>query len=157
MTSLRTSDLARTVETRHEDGTSRIRLSPDDRTLYVPNGMNDTGRLGVVDVMSRTLVEDIPLTSAPSDIAVAPDGSRAYIPLSRENLVTVVDLTGRRVERSIAVADAPGQIALNPVGGYDFVRLGRGEILTVIYQKTDPGSTGRLDKGGDGLAVPSRR
>ncbi len=157
VTSLRTADLARTGETRHEDGASRIRLSPDDRTLYVPNGMNDTGRLGVVDVMSRTLVEDIPLTSAPSDIVVAPDGSRAYISLSRENLVTVVDLTGRRVERSIAVADVPGQIALSPDGGYAFVLHDRGEILTVIDLKTDAVSTEQLDRGGDGFAVPSRR
>lgn len=154
VTLLRTSDLARIGETRHEDGASRIRLSPDDRTLYVPNGMYASGRLGVVDVMTRKLLVDIPLSASPADIAIAPDGKRAYI---LQGDVAVVDLVGLKVERTIAVQDNANDIALGPDGGSAFVLHRYSDVLTTIDLKTDAVSTRQLEKRGDSFAIPPRR
>lgn len=156
ITSLRTSDLGFTGETRHEDGARGIRLSPDNRRIFVPNGMRSPGRLDVIDSTSLKPHATIELTSEPLDVAIAPDGARAYLPLLAEEQVAVVDLEAMKVERTIAVAAYARQIALSPSGDRAFVLHDRDGVLTAIDLKTSAVSTIRLDRNGDTFAIPPR-
>jgi YVTN family beta-propeller protein len=59
--------------------------------------------------------------SAPTGIAISPDGSKAYVASYSANNVSVIDLATGLVERTIAVGRTPTSIAIHPSGAFAYV------------------------------------
>ena len=77
-----------------------LALTPDGKTLVMASGLGDTPHFNVIDVASQSLRKrvDIPssggqLPTTLQDVAVSPDGQRAYATDSFANVIHVADLT----------------------------------------------------------------
>ena len=69
---------------------NRLRFTPDGRLVLVSD--LEAGTLVIIDRAARKEVKRLALGKAPSGILVVPDGSRAYVALTGENVLAVVDL-----------------------------------------------------------------
>ena len=98
---------------RGQKGTS-VRASSDGRHLFVTSvpflSPTQPGLLLVVDAFSKTTIATIPVGAGPTDVAILPDNSRAYVVNGSADTVSVVDLTTFAVTATIAVQSAPARI-----------------------------------------------
>jgi YVTN family beta-propeller protein len=69
---------------------NRLRFTLDGRLVLVSD--LDAGDLVVIDAAARKIVKRLPLGRAPSGILMVPDGTRAYVALTGENVLAIVDL-----------------------------------------------------------------
>ncbi len=105
------------------------RVSPDGKTLYVCNRMNDS--IAVVDLTSGRVAAEIPVVREPFDADVTPDGRLLFvanhIPVGKANLdyvackVSVIDTAARRVIKEIKLvngAEGMRGIRVSPDGTY---------------------------------------
>lgn len=145
----------RTVMT-FEDGASRLGLEPGPGHLYVPNGNTFDGRLTVVSSSTHRSVIDIDLPGEPTDVAVHPDGTRAYVPLFREHAIGVIDLVNHTLERTIPVRDYPFRLALSADGSSLFVTHNGWDALSVIDTRTSTVDTMAIASPVDYIAGPPR-
>jgi YVTN family beta-propeller protein len=72
----------------------------------------------VIDTATRSIVDTIPVGDEPRSIAVAPDGSAAYVAQRVEESIAVIDGTTHTVAREIPLddGDEPFGIAISPDG-----------------------------------------
>ena len=70
----------------------------------------------VRDAHTGAAVASIPLTGEPYDVAVTPDGRRAYVTLRASQQVAVIDLGTLQVVTTIAVGLEPRGVAITPDG-----------------------------------------
>lgn len=108
-----------------------LAATPDGAFIYVANyvdGNPGTGTMSVIRTSDNTVVATIPGFSGPFDIAITPNGKRAYVtnfgsnnfsPVGRT--VTVVDLTTNTVVDTIIVGIQPSGVAITPDGKYAYV------------------------------------
>ncbi len=115
-----------------EDGVSRLDFGPDGRHLYVPNGSTGSGRVTVVDPSTHRNVHDIDLPEEPTDVAIHPDGIRAYVPLFRAHSIGVIDLVNRTLVRTVPVRDYPSFLALSADGTALFVLHNGWDAISAI-------------------------
>ena len=94
------------------------RLTPDGRTLLVPN-RDDGG--SVIDVTSLQTLATISVVAHPDQIAVLPDSSLAFVSSSGANQLSAVDLRRRVLLTNIELDGAAGQLILKPDGGELYV------------------------------------
>jgi YVTN family beta-propeller protein len=80
----------------------------------------------------------IPAAKAVSDIAITPDGSRAYVTSPPTNSVSVMDIRGARIVTTISVGLQPQGIAILPDGTRAYVANTGSDDLSII--DTDPSS-----------------
>jgi DNA-binding beta-propeller fold protein YncE len=111
-------------------GSDRLVLARRGNARFVklgatPHDVKATGELFVVaNEAARLLdlVEDgehtgsIDLKAEPHDLAIAPDGDRAWVTLNGTDELAVVDLAARRVIRYIATGQRPHDILFAPDG-----------------------------------------
>lgn len=145
----------RTVMT-FEDGASRLDLEPGPGHVYVPNGNTFDGRLTVVSASTHRSVVDIDLPGEPTDVAVHPDGTRAYVPLFRDHAIGVIDLGSHRLERTIPVRDYPFRLALSADGTCLFVTHNGWDALSVVDTRTSAVGTVPIASPVDFIASPPR-
>ncbi len=69
---------------------NRLKFTPDGRLVLISD--LGTGDLLILDAAARTEVKRINLGHGAAGILITPDGSRAYVAVSRDNNVAVVDL-----------------------------------------------------------------
>ncbi len=88
----------------------RVRLSPDEKRLYVSNGR--AGTISVFDSRSYELVDTIRVGARPWGIGISPDGKFLFSANGPSNDVSVVDLkTDKEVSR-IKAGSSPWGIAV---------------------------------------------
>jgi len=87
--------------------------------------------LSAIEDGAEMVAFSIPLDKAPAALALAPDGTRAYVTHPDLGKVSVVDLDGRRVLRSFAIAGSPFGIAVTADGRL-FVADWNGAHVSVI-------------------------
>lgn len=106
-----TGKVRHTLQLDQPDG---LALLPGDGTLLVTEGImaNKPGYLGFVDTASARLTGQVPVGHAPHSIAVAPNGSLAYVTVQYSALVSVVDTSRRKVVRTISATGVPYQVLL---------------------------------------------
>jgi len=82
------------------DNPTYLAVTPNGRTLYV---MTASGTIDVVDIPSQAVTATIPLGGS-GDIAITPDGTRAYV---AAGLVHVIDTSTNTVRQSFEATSAP--------------------------------------------------
>lgn len=113
-----------------------LAVSPDGSRLFVTN--SDTDELSVIDTATRTrAAPDFAFAGTPFDVAVSPDGSRAWVVLSggegANGSIAVVDTaTNTRARPDIPVGNSPRSIALNRNGTRAYVTNAGDTDVSVI-------------------------
>jgi YVTN family beta-propeller protein len=69
---------------------NRLKFTPDGKRVLISD--LGTGNLVVLDSAARTELKRMNLGHGAAGILIAPDGSRAYVAVSRDNYVAVIDL-----------------------------------------------------------------
>ena len=122
-----------------------IAMAPDGEVAYVANQCGDDpncaseGTVSVLDIAIATIVQTIPIGQPNSQgVAVAPDGSRAYVSNTTNDTVSVIDTTTNRVVgAAIAVCGAPSGLAVTPDGQFIFVANQDDASVSVIAADTN--------------------
>jgi YVTN family beta-propeller protein len=120
-------------------GTS-VRASADGTLLFVTIqsfSASSIGQLVVIDPFGKRVVGNITVGTNPSDVAVLPDRSRAYVVNSGDNTVSVVDLSTLSVLRTIAVLSAPSRIVAAPDGASVYVTNRGSESVSRVLTAND--------------------
>lgn len=138
-----------------EDGPTRVRLSPDNRTLFVPNGSTSSGRVTVVDTTSRQKTADIVLEDEPTDVAISLDGKRAVVPLFRGGKIALLDLATGTVTRTVPI-EYPIRLTLSPDDKTVYVLRNATNRLAIIDLETSATTVLELDAEADDVIVPDR-
>lgn len=92
------------------NGPRGMALSPDGARLYVTHA--DTKNIGVVDILSQTVISSLEIFQIPSDIEVGLDG-RLFV-LGHSALMQLDPDTGEAVGPTFPVVVSGGEIAINP-------------------------------------------
>ena len=102
-------------------------INPTGTRAYVLNlpcaggACSGTGSVFDVDLATKTAIARIPVGGTPFDIAMKPDGSRAYVANQGSNNVSVIDLATDTVIATVPVGTLPRKIALTPDGTRAYV------------------------------------
>ncbi|MGW4785042.1 YncE family protein, partial [Streptomyces sp. NPDC004230] len=75
--------------------------------------------------------------SEPQDVAITPDGRRAYITNTTSNNVSVIDTTTNTVVATIPVGSDPWKLAINPNGRRAYVTTAATNNVQVINTTTN--------------------
>lgn len=84
-------------------GTNEIALTPDDSRLYATASQSNS--ISVIDTSSNTVIATLP-SSTPEDIAITPDGTRAYI-INYGSAISVMDVDAASASYHSVVASIP--------------------------------------------------
>jgi YVTN family beta-propeller protein len=88
---------------------NRLAFTPDGRLVLVSD--LGTGDLVVLDARARTETKRVSLGHGVAGILVSPDGSRAFVAVSRDDYVAVFDLATLSVAGRIATGHGPDGLA----------------------------------------------
>jgi len=88
----------------------RVKLSPDEKRLYVSNGR--AGTISVFDAHSYELLDTIKVGTRPWGIGVSPDGKFLFTANGPSNDVSVVDLQTNKEVSRIKAGASPWGIAI---------------------------------------------
>jgi len=100
------------------DGSSEtFDVLPSD-LLYV---VNNTGFVQVLHVGGQDIIHTIPVGSAPLEITISPDESRAYVANGSSNSISVIETRTHRVIANIAVGESPRGLGFTPDGEHLYV------------------------------------
>src|SRR5258708_3993965 len=97
--------------------------------VYVANGGSNS--VSVIDTVHNTVVATIPVSSGPSDVAVTPDGDRAYVTIAPSNSVSVIDTVANTVIATIPITLLAG-VAVTPDGTRAYVTSRNIDTVSVI-------------------------
>jgi len=93
----------------HTKRSNRLQFTPDGKLALISD--LNTGDLVLVDAAARKEIKRLSLGHGVAGILVVPDGSRAYIAVSRDNNVTVVDLKTLSVTGRVSTGKGPDGMA----------------------------------------------
>ena len=88
-------------------------VATDTRAYVADSGSNS---ISVLDTLNGTVLQTISLKSAPTMLAITPDGDRVYATSAEAGTVSVIDTATFSVIRTINVGDTPTGIAVDPDG-----------------------------------------
>lgn len=91
----------------------------------------------VRDAHSGAAVASIPLTGEPYDVAITPDGRRAYVTLRASHQVAVIDLGTLQVVTTIAVGLEPRGVAITPDGTHAWITEASSHTVSAIDLSTN--------------------
>jgi len=93
----------------HMKSANRLKFTPDGRQVLISDLGN--GELVVVDTASRQELKRLSLGHGAGGILMAPDGSRAYVAVSRDDIVAVIDVKTWSVTARIPTGQWPDGMA----------------------------------------------
>jgi YVTN family beta-propeller protein len=88
----------------------RVRLSRDDKKLYVSNGR--AGTISVFDSHSYELLDTIKVGTRPWGIGISPDGKFLFAANGPSNDVSIVDLQSNKEIKRVSAGSSPWGIAI---------------------------------------------
>ncbi|MFE1786891.1 YncE family protein [Streptomyces sp. NPDC059525] len=104
-------------------------MTPDGRRLYVTDQL---GSVSVVDTATGKVTGGpIPVGWHPKDVAVSPDGRRAYVTSEGSDSLSVIDTSTNKMTDTIYVHQ-PTRIALTPDGRHAWITQFWGGLVWVI-------------------------
>jgi YVTN family beta-propeller protein len=87
-----------------------VKLSPDEKKLYVSNGR--AGTISVIDTHTYELLNTIKVGTRPWGIAVSPDGKWLYSANGPSNDVSVVDLSANKEIARVKAGSSPWSVTI---------------------------------------------
>ncbi len=98
-----------------------LKASPADHGAYVAN--HDSWTISIIDTSTNQVVETVPLAFQPGDLAITPDGTRAYI-VASTGTIKVMDLASKKIVADVSLANLfsaneefhPERFAITPDG-----------------------------------------
>ena len=93
----------------HTKRANRLKFTPNGRLVLISD--LGTGDLVVLDAHARSETRRISLGQGAAGILITPDGSRAFVAVSRDNYVAVLDLATLSVTGRIATGRGPDGLA----------------------------------------------
>jgi YVTN family beta-propeller protein len=93
----------------HTKFANRLAFTPDGRLVLISD--LGTGDLVVLDARTRAETKRVSLGTGAAGILVAPDGSRAFVAVSRDDYVAVFDLATLSVTGRIVTGRGPDGLA----------------------------------------------
>ena len=100
--------VVRTIDV-HTKRSNRLEFTPDGKLALISD--LNTGDLVMLDAATRKEIKRLSLGHGVAGILVVPDGSRAYVAVSRDNNVAVVDLKTLSVTGRIPTGKGPDGMA----------------------------------------------
>lgn len=100
--------------------------------VYVTNSVNPA-TVSVIDTANNSVVATIELGSTAFDVAITPDGTRAYVAINAANRVAVIDTETNTVLTNIDVSPGGGPkgIAITPDGTRAYVTKGEDTVAVI--------------------------
>src|SRR5450631_821295 len=105
---------------------------------YVANmGSNN---VSVINTATNAVVATVSVGDEPSDLALTPDGSRAYVVNTggmsfNGDTVSVIDTATNTVAATVAVGNAPFGVAVTPDGSRAYVTNGNSDVSVMVLQQ----------------------
>ena len=110
---LATDTVVATIATPSLEGRN-LAITPAGDRAYVAGDFGSASEVLPIPLATDTPATGIPLSGFPEDIAIAPDGSRAYVPAQVPDLMHPIDLTTNTALTGFAVGNRPEAIAIVP-------------------------------------------
>lgn len=116
-----------------------LAINPTGTLVYIANRAPNSPRgITVIDIATNTVVDTITGLADPADIAIAPDGTRAYVTnQTTPGSVDVIDLATNTLTDNIPVGDGPFGIAITPDGTTAYTANLGGDSVSVIDLATN--------------------
>ena len=108
ITNLASKKVVQTLDVRTQRS-NRLKFTPDGKAVLISD--LGTGDLVVLDAAARKEINRLSLGHGAAGILIVPDGSRAYVAVSRDNYVAVVDLHTLSVTGHVATGRGPDGMA----------------------------------------------
>ncbi len=133
--------LATVVIPNNGEVTKGIAVSPDKRSIFVPESSYYAESLWIISADDITEEDYTPSSSIPTGIdsvavGVTPDGKYAYVVNSGDNTVSIVSIAQKSVVSTLDVGESPHHIAFSPDGQYAYI-TNRGIDSTVSVIDTE--------------------
>jgi YVTN family beta-propeller protein len=106
---------------------SGVAVSPDNRTAYVANFLDDT--VSVVEL--ATVVATLPVGPHPQGIAVSPDGSTVYVANTFGDSLSIIDARIPDVVDTIRVGFGPRGVLVSPDGRRIYVTTFGRQVVVI--------------------------
>lgn len=135
-----------------------IAVAPNGLNAYVVNDSGAAANVSVISTATNTVTSTISLGGGgPSaqQIAITPDGTKAYVTLNGTNRVAVINLATNTVITSIVLPGASGArgIAITPDGTKAYVTISAGNAVAVIDTATNTLIGGTIAVGFNPLTI----
>jgi YVTN family beta-propeller protein len=88
---------------------NRLKFTPDGKMVLISD--LGTGDLVILDAVARKEIKRLSLGHGAAGILIVPDGSRAYVAVSRDNCVAVIDLKTLAVSGRVETGKGPDGLA----------------------------------------------
>ncbi|PFK10525.1 hypothetical protein COI98_24070 [Bacillus cereus] len=82
---------------------------------------SSSNNVSVINTGSNSVVATIPVGTAPTDVAIKPDGDFAYVTNFNSNNVSVINTGSNSVVATIPVGNTPTAVAIKPDGDFAYV------------------------------------
>lgn len=113
-----------------------VSYHPDGSVYYVSNEYDHT--LDVVSAQTLEVIEQIPLSDNPNNIAITPDGQKLYVAImGGAGGVDVIDTGTLENVRHVSTAGRVHNVFVSPDGGHVVAGMIFDRMLTVIDTDTD--------------------
>jgi uncharacterized protein (TIGR03437 family) len=93
-----------------------LEISSDGRFVYAVNQDEVPGTISVIDTALRKVTKTLTVGASPQQLAIAPNGTTAYVPNRGSGTLSIVDLSQNAVTGSINVGAGPSSVAFSPDG-----------------------------------------
>lgn len=130
-----TLDVTATILLPHRRPCS-IALSPSGATAYVGTCSGADDQMFVIDTLTNSVVDVVPVGQGPEEIAVSPDGSTVYVMNSWSETVMVFNSETLSLQATIPLPHYPNDIAMHPDGSSVYTSSYWSNALSIIDTAT---------------------
>jgi YVTN family beta-propeller protein len=109
---------------------NHLMTSPDGKLIYVT--LVDRGRVDIVDVSLRAVVDSIAVGTGPHDIEISADGKTGWVGLIRGAAAVAFDATARKATRTFPMPDNVRPIAVTRDEKTMFLQLSHTHALVML-------------------------
>jgi YVTN family beta-propeller protein len=119
-----------------------IAIDPVLGYVYVSDGGFLQNKVFILQINgSATLQGTITTAAGPDGIVISPDGARAYIAISENDVVAIADLNTRTIINSVTTDTGPEWLAISPDGKYVYAQsnffFGDISVINTVTQQPD--------------------
>lgn len=107
-----------------------ICLAPDGQKAYVVN--YTAGLVSVIDIRERKVVQEIPVSSRPTQAKFSPDGRFLYVSCTWAGKIDVIDIAQAKVVRSLTAGHEPCGLSISADGRRLFVTNVVSSTLSIL-------------------------